>query len=63
MLAVRKKALHGLESCLQRKRKPIPSHGIQLFVRAKGTAKLEGDERKGKKAGDQANLSRSHLLC
>ena len=63
MLAVRKKALHGLEPCLQRKRKPIPSCCIQSFVVARGTTNLEGDERKGKKAGDQANLSRSRLLC
>ena len=61
MLAVRRKALHELESCPQRKRKPIPSCSIQLFVVA--TTNLEGDERKGKKAGDQANLSRSRLLC
>ena len=49
MLAVRKNALHGLESCPQRKRKPIPSHGIQLFVGARGTANLEGDARKRKR--------------
>jgi hypothetical protein len=31
----------------------MPSHGIQLFVGARGTADLEGDGRKRKKRGDQ----------
>jgi hypothetical protein len=39
----------------------IPSLGIQLFVGARGTTNLEGNGRKGRKAGDQAKLSRSLL--
>ena len=49
MLAVRKMALHGLEPCPQRKRKPIPSCHIQSFVVVRGTTNLEVDGRKKKR--------------